>query len=560
MGVLAIVGLAPLGTGVWRIIDLNGEALITSMQEYQLLLASSTAEKVDLKIDGLSSELVRAAQAVGGRTGAGRDGIRHALTDVLDDRVGYLRFVPRSSEQPISVGRLPASLSVPFQVLVARAEAASDGREGVVVSQPIVSEEPASRSSVVISVPVLADGHHRGELSALVDLQSIWDSVTTANQGGAVVYALDDSGRVFASTAPSLIRPGEDRSRSALPRRFLSGEGRARETMPFKESQGEAETEFLGSYATTRQGWGVFVRAETRGVYLPLREVVSSTLAWGLAVLGLAAVGAVIFALSISGPISKLALASRAFARGEFSTRVHVRTRNEIGELAHTFNAMASEIGQHIEKLKVAASDNEDLFEGTIRALAEAIDAKDPYTRGHSVRVNRYCLIVANRLGLSAEETRNIHVAALLHDAGKIGVDDAILKKPGRLTPDEYEAIKKHAALGASIMAPIPQMAGALPGLRWHHERMDGSGYPDGLKGEQIPLVARIIAVADVFDAVTSDRSYQETRALPEGMELLTDLKGLLDPRIVDVFAEAYDSGEIQRIGREQRSRSPVLA
>jgi HD-GYP domain-containing protein (c-di-GMP phosphodiesterase class II) len=135
--------------------------------------------------------------------------------------------------------------------------------------------------------------------------------------------------------------------------------------------------------------------------------------------------------------------------------RVEVRSGNEIGELAHTFNSMASEIESHIRKLKKAADENKELFIGTIRTLAETIDAKDPYTKGHAVRVNRYAVIVARELGLAEEEIADIHIASLMHDLGKIGIDDSILKKSGKLTPEEFEIMKSHAARGAQIMTPI---------------------------------------------------------------------------------------------------------
>jgi HD-GYP domain-containing protein (c-di-GMP phosphodiesterase class II) len=268
---------------------------------------------------------------------------------------------------------------------------------------------------------------------------------------------------------------------------------------------------------------------------------------WALAALLMAVISAVIFARTLSQPIKRLAAASRAYAAGDFAARVAVGSGNEIGELAHTFNRMASEIEDQIRRLRLAAEENRDLFLDTIRALAQAIDAKDPYTRGHSVRVNRYSVILARQLGLPEEQIADIHVASLMHDVGKIGIHDNILQKPGRLTPEEFEVMKTHTTLGASIMGRIRQMHHILPGLRSHHERWKGGGYPDGLAGDGIPLMARIIAVADAFDAITTHRPYQKAKSFEEGVEILNALKGDgFEDRVVEAFNRAYNQGLIR--------------
>jgi HD-GYP domain-containing protein (c-di-GMP phosphodiesterase class II) len=213
---------------------------------------------------------------------------------------------------------------------------------------------------------------------------------------------------------------------------------------------------------------------------------------------------------------------------------------------------MADEIEEQIRKLQGAVRENHELFMGTIRAMAQAIDAKDPYTRGHSMRVNRYSVILAKELGLKGAQLREIHVSSLMHDVGKIGINDAILQKPGKLTDDEFEVMKTHTVLGANIIAPIRQMKRIIPGLRWHHERMNGQGYPDGLNGDKIPLMARIIAVADTFDAITTHRPYQTAMTYDEALKVLARLKGVaLDEKIVNAFFRAYERGEIQPEGSE---------
>ena len=311
--------------------------------------------------------------------------------------------------------------------------------------------------------------------------------------------------------------------------------------------------DFLGSYEVTRQGWGVFIQAHESKVYRSIEEMVEIT--WNTAALVLVLCVAVswFFVRTLSHPIKRLAAASSCFAAGDLSTRVSVRTRNEIGELAHSFNVMADEIEEQIRKLKRAARENHELFMDTIRAMAQAIDAKDPYTRGHSMRVNRYSVIVAKELGLTGAQLREIHVSSLMHDVGKIGINDAILQKPGKLTDEEFEVMKTHTVLGANIIAPIRQMKRIIPGLRWHHERMGGQGYPDGLSGDQIPLMARIIAIADTFDAITTHRPYQKAMPFDAALEVLQRLKGVaLDAKIVEAFFSAYAKGLIQSEGIEK--------
>jgi len=334
---------------------------------------------------------------------------------------------------------------------------------------------------------------------------------------------------------------------SEIVKRFRDNPGRVSETMPFDwATRRTAPVErYLGSYEVSREGWGVFVQAKEDDIYAPVSMMIESTVQWGLLALVSALLAAVVFARVLADPIKRLAEATRAFTQRDFSARVEIRSITEVGELADTFNRMAAELEDYIRRLKKAAEENNELFMGTARAMASAIDAKDPYTRGHSARVNRYSVILARYHGLSEKDIADIHVASLLHDVGKIGVDDAILKKPGKLTAEEFEVMKLHTVKGEDIMAPIRQMKRMLPGLRSHHERWTGGGYPDKLKGNDIPLMARIIAVADTFDAMTTERPYQHAMSFEKALARLNELKGSgFDDQIVESFNRAYLAGE----------------
>ena len=183
------------------------------------------------------------------------------------------------------------------------------------------------------------------------------------------------------------------------------------------------------------------------------------------------------------------------------------------------------------------AEESSGILEATVRSLIAAVDAKDPYTRGHSERVHTAAILVGNELDLDAVTRRDLYWASLLHDIGKIGAPDHILKKPGKLTAEEYRVMMEHPVSGDEVLKPIRWLEGARRGVRSHHERFDGQGYPDGLAGEEIPLVARIIAVADTFDAVTSRRSYRGERSVDAAIAVLEEAAGTqLDPAVVTAF------------------------
>jgi HD-GYP domain-containing protein (c-di-GMP phosphodiesterase class II) len=189
----------------------------------------------------------------------------------------------------------------------------------------------------------------------------------------------------------------------------------------------------------------------------------------------------------------------------------------------------------------------QESFLATVRSLAQAVDAKDSYTAGHSNRVTQYSVMIAEELKMGAEDIRNIRMAGLLHDVGKIGVQDSVLSKAGQLTDEEFSVMKTHPSVGSHIMKPVTQLKDVIPGIVSHHERFDGKGYPGGLKGEEIPLMGRIIGVADAFDAMTSDRVYRPRLSDEIALEELRKHSGTqFDSKVVKAFLSAYDKGRIK--------------
>jgi HD-GYP domain-containing protein (c-di-GMP phosphodiesterase class II) len=253
-----------------------------------------------------------------------------------------------------------------------------------------------------------------------------------------------------------------------------------------------------------------------------------------------------IAARTLTAPLLKLSHAAERVAAGDFSTRVETRNITEIGTLGESFNTMSDKIQEHIERLAKAAQENRELFVGTVKALAAAIDGKDKYTRGHSERVARISVAIGKQLGLSADELETLRISALLHDVGKIAIDDNILKKPAALTNEEYEVMKTHPQKGYKIMSQIPAMKDFLPGMYMHHEMVNGQGYPQGLTDKQIPLQAKIVSVADTFDAMTIDRPYQKGMLLPEALERIKSFIGTrYDASVVNALVRGCDAGEI---------------
>jgi len=214
---------------------------------------------------------------------------------------------------------------------------------------------------------------------------------------------------------------------------------------------------------------------------------------------------------------------------------------------------------QKVEEIKGLYLKEHRIFIHTAIALAAAIDARDPYTHGHTERVTNYSLAIARELeGLpeiaaydNFKET--LQIAALLHDIGKIGIPDRVLNKHNRLTPEEYEEIKKHSIIGSTILNPIKELRDVSREIRAHQECYDGSGYPDGLKGTSIPLIARIIGVADAFDAITTNRAYRKERSAEDAVQELKRCSGSqFDPVIVSAFLLAYEKGNILTNGKHK--------
>ncbi|SNU06859.1 diguanylate cyclase (GGDEF) domain-containing protein [Lachnospiraceae bacterium] len=230
-----------------------------------------------------------------------------------------------------------------------------------------------------------------------------------------------------------------------------------------------------------------------------------------------------------------LALGAIDFVRKPFVPEVLVMRVKQIIEMVKLQKNLAREVDRKTKE-------NEELFIHVVKSLADAIDAKDTYTNGHSGRVAEYSREIAKRYGYNTKEQSDIYMMGLLHDVGKIGVPDVVINKPGRLTDEEFEQIKRHPVIGDQILKNIQEMPSLSIGARWHHERYNGEGYPDGLKGDEIPEAARIIAVADAYDAMTSYRSYRDVMSQEVVRAEIMKCSGTqFDPKFAEIMVRMID-------------------
>ena len=428
-----------------------------------------------------------------------------------------------------------------------------------------IGEGKATMPAYIVAVPLVWDQKPTGMLAVVVSLKQVEDRLRNESVRKREVFVVDAEGHIVAHPDSTRWVAGEDAS-SAYPlvsqfrdlppgssnpqsSRFSADLPTATAGQP-QRPRPKQQVEYFGAFCPIPEmRWAVMAMrsvADAQGD-AGLTELNHQALVIAFALTVLAIVIGYFFAVGISQPVRALADSTRAISRGEFHERAPVAGAAEISDLAENFNLMAGDIEQYIEKLKQAAEENRQLFIGSIRMLAAAIDEKDPYTRGHSGRVAKYSVIIGEQLGLDSEALDKLRISALLHDVGKIGIDDRVLKKPGALTDEEFHIMKQHPVKGANIMRPVPQLKEMLPGIELHHECVDGRGYPYGLKAEQIPQMARIIAVADTFDAITTNRPYQSAMDLEFALKRVRELAGSrFDPAIVSAMENAAHAGKLR--------------
>ena len=562
MGALLLVSVTPLWLYHRQVLRLSEEKLQDTEKSQQTEIVRSLASETLQFEQGLSQELLGQRQVLtltGWITDV--DDQMHApqLSRMLQDFVEnnpnilFVTAVNKQAKGPSAGSFLRADQDPFVEAALKRAFTASiQGFDSI--SEPIALGKD-SRPALVMSVPLLTDGQFSGMLAAVISLDKLQTRIKDVSVRDRIVYIVDARGRIVAYPDTNELVPGRDVTSTApLVKRFrdLPPDFQTTENFNFAipDKSSNRPVEMIGTYSTIRElHWAVIMQRSLDAARTDagMQELKSQALSFVVGVTFVALAFGYAFAVGITRPIRGLVESVRAISRAEFHERVQLRGAAEISELADTFNHMAGDIEEYVEKLKQAAAENRDLFLGSIRMLAAAIDEKDPYTRGHSGRVAKYSMILGDGIGLGTEELDRLRISALLHDVGKIGVDDRVLKKPGKLTDEEFDLMKQHPSKGANIMRPVAQLKDMLPGIELHHERMDGGGYPYGLAGDQIPMMARIIAVADTFDAITTNRPYQSAMDLEFALNRIRSLAVTkFDPDVVAALDAAVKSGRIR--------------
>ncbi len=266
----------------------------------------------------------------------------------------------------------------------------------------------------------------------------------------------------------------------------------------------------------------------------------------GFGITMLLGIGCIIVLSSvITQPIKELARGVDELKRGRQS-KLRIYSHDELGNLTESFNRMTALITNQQARLGTYATELEEAYVSTVTVLSAAIDARDPYTLGHSTRVAKLAMRIGAAIGLSLQELEDLEIASLFHDVGKLKTPDFVLLKAGPLDPQEHREIADHSENGAAILGRAPSLQKYMPAVRHHHEWFNGEGYPDGLRGDDIPLYAAIISVADAFDAMTSARPYKSARSQEEALQELTLFAGRqFNPRIVEVLHQVIESATL---------------
>src|SRR5687768_3823847 len=518
LGVLLLVGLLPLGLAgaLW---SSRSAAELRSIEgRYQAQLVQDKARQIELygqRYRDVVTGLARAFEISGGLHALGDPGYDIGLQRALQDDPNLIA---------LAIWPVKGELRRAFQSdLIRRDEvdervsevlAHMNGR-GVVISRPQIIHS-GQEMSLTIAAPVMDSTEVVAAVIAVVSFHEVLKSVQQPSSrteaelldaGLPVVFVVDHVGRAVAHPDARVAFSARPMTDLKVVQDWLETGAQLQSGLaPFSTVRDGKTVEMLGSYATAELDrtsfLGVIAIQDEAAALASVRDMRRQTAIISLFAALLALMAGFFFAKKLTQPVQELAAGAQRIAAGDFSRRVRVIGHTELGELGLSFNQMTDQVERYIQDLKESANANRELFIGTVKALAAAIDGKDPYTRGHSERVSRFSSAIAVGMGLDAEEIEKIRISALLHDVGKIGIDDIVLKKPAALTDEEFEIMKTHPQKGYKIMSQVPAMVEFLPGMLMHHEMIDGKGYPYGLKGDEIPLMARIVSVADAFDAM----------------------------------------------------------
>jgi len=563
LAVLLLVGLLPLGLSGTLLSRRSAEELRGIEGRYQAQIVHDKARQIELygqRYREVVNGLAHAFEISGEIRPLDASSYEARLQKILQDDPNLiaLAICPVKGEvhrafQPELIKREEVDQRV-GEVL-----ARMNGRE-LIISRPQVIRS-GQEMGLTIAAPVTSDEQITAAVVAIVSFQEVFKAVQqpTAKTerelleaGLPVVFVVDQNGRAVAHPDPVIAFSEKSMTDFKVVQDWLESGAQVQSALaPFATDRDGQRVRMLGSYATADLGssarLGVIAIQDEAAALASVRDMRNQTLFISLLAAGFALIIGFYFAKKLTQPVRELASGAQRIAAGDFSQRVRVTGRTELSELGGAFNEMTDQLERHVRDLHISVAENRELFLGTVKALAAAIDGKDPYTRGHSERVSRFSVAIAQAMGLSQTEIEHIRVSALLHDVGKIGIDDRVLKKPAQLTDEELALMRTHPQKGYKIMSQIPAMRDFLPGMYMHHEMINGEGYPQGLKGEEIPLMARIVSVADTFDAMTTERPYQRAMDVKTALTRLKSFVGTrYDSRVVAAFVAVCEAGQIR--------------
>jgi putative nucleotidyltransferase with HDIG domain len=400
----------------------------------------------------------------------------------------------------------------------------------------------------------------KGYVAAEISLARLPELLAQERFGSTgFAYVVDKRGRLVAGRLPDgSARVGDDLSARPAVTHLLSAIARSPASETFHVGNfGTGKTRVVGAYAVTPQvGWATVSEEPFELAYKQVDAMQRRVALFLAGALAVALCLAALFSRNLTRPLHGFTAAAMQIAKGQFGTRVDVRAKNELGELAETFNYMSSALQAYDQETKGLYGSLEEGYLETIVSLANSIDSKDPYTRGHSQRVADLSVEIGREMGMGERQLKQLRYGGILHDIGKIGVPESLLGKGTRLTEEEMVIMREHPTIGDSIIQPVSFLSAVRPAARNHHERWDGTGYPDGLKGDAIPLIARIVNCADTFDACTSTRPYQKALPLDQAMAILEKLRATqLDPKVLDALRRVVAKKGVLVEGQAERAK-----
>ena len=557
--VLIAVGVVPLYFYATKMVGRNRETLGSNEKLLQNSVTTTLAQSIAQREKDINSTLSSLAFSIKVTSSGNLSGkniespdVRALLQNYIEDPdsiVPYARLVNTENQSAMNMGTIEPDTFL-LRELDRGLAAAHAERE--YSGDPLsLGSGKQARTVMVVGKPVFSDNHvYLGSLELVIDLQYLVKQLQQAkNTQNLDTFVVDRSGRVVASPSPRYAT-GQDMNSNELVKNFVDQKGKVpvAVTMDYSVQEGKNRIPMLGTYfPVTGLGWAVVAQKTQEEAYIDITDMRRDAIRAALIAIAFSIFVGIWAARRLTTPLHVLTESSRTIAGGDFTHRVRLKSRTEFGELAQTFNTMTDDLEQFVDDLKKAAEENRTLFLSSIQMLAGAVDEKDPYTRGHSDRVTRYSVLIASEMGLKEEDIEKIRVSAQLHDVGKIGIEDRILKKPGALTPEEFEIMKTHTTKGAAILRPVEALRDMLPGIELHHESLDGRGYPHGLKGEQIPLMARIIMVADTFDAMTTNRPYQAAMDPEYVIRIINSLAATkFDATVVAAMTKVFETGKLR--------------